>query len=136
MPRRSSVRRIRECLRLNFENKFSQVLISNMLQISRSTVQEYISRLAIASISYDDAESLTDEALERILYNKPRSDLPNTSNNKELNYSYIHAELAKKGVTLRLLWEEYKNTCPNGYQYSQFCFHYQQWRKTLKVYMH
>lgn len=55
---------------------------------------------------------------------------------KELNYSYIHAELAKKGVTLRLLWVEYKNTCPNGYQYSQFCFHFQPRRKTLKMYMH
>lgn len=130
------MRRIRECLRLNFENKFSQVQISNMLQISRSTVQEYISRLSIASISYDDAKSLTDEALEQILYNKARPDFPDSTDDKELNYSYIHAELAKKGVTLRLLWEEYKNTCPNGYQYSQFCFHFQQWRKVLKVYMH
>lgn len=89
-----------------------------MLQISRSTVQEYISRLAIASISYDDTKTLSDEALERILYNKVQTVFPDTSAIKELNYSYIHAELAKKGVTLRLLWEEYKNTCPNGYQYS------------------
>jgi transposase len=130
------MRRIRDCLRLNFENKFSQVQISKMLQISRSTVQEYISRLTIASTSYEDTKLLTDEALENVLYNKAQHVFTDSSNDKELNYSYIHAELAKKGVTLRLLWEEYKSSCPNGYQYSQFCYYFKQWRKTLKVYMH
>jgi hypothetical protein len=49
---------------------------------------------------------------------------------------YLHQERKKKGVTLQLLWHEYKETNPDGYQYSQFCERYHQWRKTLDVCLH
>src|SRR5699024_4735028 len=39
---------------------------------------------------------------------------------------YFLKELKRKGVTKRLLWEEYKAQYPGGYKYSQFCFHLQQ----------
>jgi hypothetical protein len=43
-------------------------------------------------------------------------------------------ELRRKGVTLELLWLEYKQAHPiEGYQYSQFCFHYRQWRQAQNV---
>jgi transposase len=43
----------------------------------------------------------------------------------------LHQELKKKGVTLQLLWHEYKEKCPEGYQYSQFCRLYHQWAEKL-----
>lgn len=130
------MRRIRDCLRLYYENKFSQSQISKMLGISRSTVQEYLSRLTIASMSFEDIRCVSDADLESALYHRmPKEIRAASSSDKEPDYKYIHAELAKNGVTLRLLWEEYKCGIPGGYQYSQFCFHYQQWRKTLKVFM-
>lgn len=46
---------------------------------------------------------------------------------------YLRRELTRKGVTLRLLWLEYRQAHPEGYQYSQFCLHYQQWREKLDV---
>jgi len=46
---------------------------------------------------------------------------------------YIRRELRKKGVTLQLLWEEYKQDNPDGYQRSHFCQLYRSWRKTLDV---
>ena len=36
----------------------------------------------------------------------------------------IHREYKLKGVTLLLLWEEYKAAHPDGIQYSQFCDRY------------
>ena len=45
----------------------------------------------------------------------------------------IRKELHRKGVTLSLLWLEYKAANPNGYQYSQFCFIYRQWAGKLDV---
>ncbi|MBF0290476.1 MAG: transposase, partial [SAR324 cluster bacterium] len=48
-------------------------------------------------------------------------------------FEKIHEEMKKKSVTLRLLWEEYKLLHPTGYQYSQFCEHYRQWRQRLKL---
>ncbi len=45
-------------------------------------------------------------------------------------------ELKRKGVTLNLLWEEYLQKVPDGLKYTQFCWHYQQWRKHEKLSMH
>jgi len=103
------MRRIRDCLRLYYENNLSQSQISCSLKISRSTVQDYLSRLAIAGMLYEDCKSVTDEALEERLYRKVKDVSPNIS--KEMDFRYIHSELVKTGVTL------------------------QQWRKKLKVYM-
>ena len=46
---------------------------------------------------------------------------------------YLHRERKKKGVTLQLLWHEYKEANPDGYQYSQFCELYRQWTQKLDV---
>ena len=39
---------------------------------------------------------------------------------------YYLEELKIKGVNKRLLWEEYREIKPDGYSYSQFCFHLHQ----------
>ena len=46
---------------------------------------------------------------------------------------YIRKELNRKGVTLHLLWLEYRAANPDGYQYSQFCLLYRQWTGKLDV---
>ena len=38
--------------------------------------------------------------------------------------SDVHPELRRPGVTLQLLWLEYREDHPDGYGYSQFCQHY------------
>jgi transposase len=47
----------------------------------------------------------------------------------------VHRELRRKGVTLFLLWQEYKAVTPEGVQYSQFCAAYRQWAGTLDLVM-
>ena len=37
------------------------------------------------------------------------------------DWSRMHAELRRRGVTLLLLWEEYRAEHPDGYGYSRFC---------------
>lgn len=127
------MRRIRDCLRLYYENNMSQSQISRALEVSRSTVQDYLSRLTIASLTYEAIHMLSDADLEEKLYTQSR-ELKCTPDS-DMDCDYIHKELAKPGVTLRLLWEEYKKEHSEGHQYSRFCWCYQQWRKTLKVYM-
>ncbi|WP_295995119.1 hypothetical protein [Rugamonas sp.] len=39
----------------------------------------------------------------------------------------LHNELGRKGVTLELLWQEYKAEQPDGYGYSALCEHYRRW---------
>ncbi len=52
------------------------------------------------------------------------------------NFADLHDELQRhKHTTLQLLWEEYRAANPDGYGYSRFCYHYQQWRSQRDVVM-
>jgi transposase len=44
---------------------------------------------------------------------------------------YLHRQMRRKRVTLQLLWYEYKQEHPEGYQYSFFCEQYRNWVKKL-----
>jgi transposase len=46
------------------------------------------------------------------------------------DWDEVRKELRQKGVTLRLLWMEYKEKNPDGYQYSRYCEHYLRWKKS------
>jgi transposase len=54
---------------------------------------------------------------------------------EEPDFPYIDREMKRKGVTLFLLWEEYKVLNPGGCMYSQFCAKYREYRKLNSVYM-
>lgn len=49
---------------------------------------------------------------------------------------YIFYEMKKKGVTLMLLWEEYKEKHPDGIMYTQFCERYRNFKKDNNITMH
>jgi transposase len=49
------------------------------------------------------------------------------------DWRYVHRELKRKGVTLMLLWHEYRETHPDGYSYSQFCAHYRVFQRHLDL---
>ena len=51
------------------------------------------------------------------------------------DWSEVHRELRRKSVTLSLLWQEYKETHPEGLQYSRFCEQYRAWAGKLDLVM-
>jgi len=51
------------------------------------------------------------------------------------DWSSQYKELKRKGVTLFLLWQEYKAVYPDGYQYSRFCELYRAWASKIDVSM-
>lgn len=51
------------------------------------------------------------------------------------DWAKVHAELRRPGVTLALLWQEYRMGEPQGFQYSWFCEHYRAWTGKLDVVM-
>lgn len=122
---RLTMRKIREVFRLKFECELSNRKIAESCLIARSTVAEYLFRFQQASLNWPLPEGMDDVRLERLLYPAP---LRSPGGSRPLpDYDYIHAELRRKGVTLSLLWQEYKEQEPHGYQYSQFCHRYRQW---------
>ena len=135
MPQeRLTMRMIREILRLHYSCKLSNRKISKALGCSRWAVDEYIKRAKAAGFTWPLPEIFDDEdLLEQQLCPK---DTTNPAKQKpQPDCNYIHLELKKKGVTLVLLWEEYKQDYPDGYQLSQFCEIYKCWLKTIGLVM-
>ena len=101
------MRKIREVLRLKFELDLSERQISKSTQVSRSTISDYLRRFAVSGLSWPLSDSVDAQALEAALYVLP---MGRPSEKPEPDYAYLQRELRHKGVTLQLLWSEYK--CP------------------------
>ncbi len=129
--KRLSMRKIRELLRLKYELGRSHREIAISLGVANSTVSDYAGRARAAGLSWPLPEGLDDAALEAALFPPaPPSRVPRP----EPDWSRVHRELRRhKGVTLRLLWLEYRTAHPDGYGYSRFCDRYRLWRRRLDV---
>lgn len=132
VAQRLSMRKIREILRLRHESVLSARDIARSCSVGRTTVREYLSRGAAAGLGWPLPPWLDDSRLEQLLFPPP----PPPDLIRPLpDWVELHLELRKKGVTLALLWEEYKAINPEGYQYSQFCELYRRWRGKLSLWM-
>ncbi len=129
---RLSMRKIKETLRLSYQCGLSRRQVAHSLNVSRSTVADYLYRAQQAGIGWPLPEDLTDQELERRLF-PPQQAVPSLA--KPLpDFDYIYRELKahkKFNLTLDLLWREYKEQYPEGYQYARFCELYRRWKKKL-----
>jgi transposase len=96
-------------------------------------VTKTIARAQAAGLSWP-LPPLDDEALERSLY--PVVPHHSVRSLLQPDWPSLHDELvSRKNLTLMLLWQEYKEQEPSGYQYSYFCDLYRQWHKRLDLSM-
>src|SRR6185503_12793574 len=116
---RVSMRRIREVLRLKHEGGASDRQIARSLSLARSTVAVMLERAAAAGLRWPLPATLTDRVLEAMLYAGHGSQ-QGARRKAEPDWAYVHHELRRPGVTLMLLWEEYRQCEPDGYQYSRW----------------
>jgi transposase len=125
------MRKIKEILRLCLGGGMSPRKASQSCGIGRTTIREYLERAAKAGLSWPLPEELDETSLENLLF---PSTVPLAAQRRNMpSFDYLHTELKKKHVTLQLLWHEYRESNPDGYQYSQFCLRYRAWVKTLDV---
>ena len=124
------MRKVFEALRLAFDQRRSQREIATILALSQSTVHDYLGRFRATGLPWPLPEELDEGALEARLF--ARGLTPPTATRPVPDWATVHQELKRKGVTLQLLWAEYQQTTPGGYQYTQFCRHYHAWAGTLE----
>ena len=124
---RLSMRKIREILRLKNEIGLSNRAIARACQVSNSTVGEYLIRAEQAGVGWPLAEAVSEADLYQKLF--PEGEKPVVPERPMPNWAEIHRELSRRGVTLRLLWQEYRAKYPNGYGRSQFQEYYQRWNQ-------
>lgn len=84
-----------------FHSGMSQRSIALGLHVSRNTVAKVIAAYKASNISQEMLDAIDDDELHRKLC---PDEVPNSSVQMP-DYSYVHKELLKAGVTLRLLWD-------------------------------
>ena len=130
--KRLPMRKIRDVLRLSAEG-LSTRQIAGSLTVGRTTVQAYLDRARDAELVWPLPPGMSDTELERLVYPRTAHDVSNRAALPD--WAYIHRELRRKGVTLQLLWEEYRADLPDGYGYSRFCELYTGWEGKLSPVM-
>jgi transposase len=134
--KRIGMKKIREVIRLKMSTELSERQIARALNISRPVVAKYWRGFQDSGLKPEQIDAMADSELVQRLEPQPR--LEKSTKYRELTqyFPYFVKELKRKGVTLHLLWEEYRQKHPEGYQYSQFCCHFQRWRNASEVSMH
>ena len=127
------MRKIKEVLRLKFELDLSERQISKSTQISRSTIGDYLRRFAMSGLSWPLLTELADADIDAQLF-PPKPSLPDSLRSVP-DWARVNQEMRRKGVTLFLLWQEYKEGQPDGFLYSWFCVRYREWLGKLDAVM-
>lgn len=125
----------REILRLHSLGN-SQRSIAATVRSSRDTVADVLKAADAAGVSWPLADDVSNAEIQKILFpGKYAYASPHTMP----EFQWIHSELAKKGVTLTLLWDEYcREVRKSGgvpYMYTQFCEKYRCWARVTKATM-
>jgi len=121
---RLPMRKIRDLLRLSAAG-MSKRKIAAALGVSATAAGECIRRARRAGLTWPLPDELTDEALERRLFPPPA--VAAKDRRPQPNWAAVHRELRRPGVTLQLLWEEYRAVQPDGYGISRYCELFRAW---------
>jgi transposase len=114
------MRRVKELLRLAHELGYSKRQIALSIRMPKTTVGDYLARADAAGLCYADVAGMSEEAVEALLFQ--RVELP--GQRPMPDWEWVSAELGRRGVTLMLIWEEYRQQHRDGYSYSQFRRHF------------
>ena len=111
MPQqRMDIRMIKDILRLKYHGGLSHAAIANSLCVSKGVVAKYLGLSGAAGLDWRAIAELDEAALERRLLGRGGSD----DHLVEPDYAHVHVELRRKGVTLMLLWAEYRAAHPRS----------------------
>jgi len=131
MPQqRMDIRMIKDILRLKYQGALSHQRIAHSLGVSKGVVAKYLSLAGAAGLDWQATAELDEAALEHRLLGHGSAQ----TRVVEADFASVHVELRRKGVTLALLWQEYRaaHAGQRTWAYTQFCAHYKAFARTLK----
>ncbi len=116
----------------------SQTKIAQSRHMSKSSVSDVFRIAQERSISFEEMRKLQPEEVYELFYPDKHA---SESIYKQPDYDYIHSELSKIGVTLKLLWKEYRDKkLPDGGNisvgYTKFCTGYSQYAEEKNLTNH
>ena len=121
---------IKDVIRLKWGAQLSHERIAAALGVSKGAVAKYVGLAEAAGLDWETVKDWEEPRLEARLL--PRA--ARVATFFEPDWAWVHRELARKSVTLTLLWEEYVAANPDRptWRYTQFCAHYKMFRSRLK----
>lgn len=110
--------------------------ISDIVRLTgtaRNTVKGYKRRIEKGSLSFEQILALDDDALAHAVQDEKGRERIQSEETRladlQGRMEYFSEELRRRGVTMQLLWDEYREENPHGYGYTQFCEHLSRYRK-------
>ena len=125
-----SLRIIKNVIRLKWQAQLSLEQIASTLGISKGAVAKYVSLTSVAGLDWETVQDWSEQRLSTALQPRAAPSQPFV----EPDWSRMHRELDRKGMTLMLLWQEYVEAHPeqSTWRYSQFCENYRRYALRLK----
>lgn len=127
------MRKAREALRLLLALQLSHRQAGKLAGLSHNTAARYQRLVLARGLDWAAVAALSDDALKAILY--PQHFQP-TGRRVAPDWPTVQQEMQRKGVTLLLLWHEYKESHPeDGMSYQAFTRAYRRYRQMLGLVM-
>ena len=128
----SQIKQLLRLIKLGYSNK----KIARELGVSRNTVKSYRRKTDGHPQDIDRLLETDDPVLEKCFHAGNPAYLEKRFNDLKDLLDDMIGDLKDPHVTRKLLWEEYLSKYPDGYGYTQFCYHLSQHRKAAKPDMH
>ena len=123
------MRRIKEVLRLKYEMGLNDRQVASSVRLARSTVQDYVQRVAASGLNPQQLCALGDEELDRRLF--PPREQRNTARPLP-DWEAIERELRRRGVRCGCCGRSMSTGSRTGTRYTQFLRHLRAWQKVSR----
>lgn len=133
--KRICMRKVRELLQLKYQQNYSARQAAKTVGIGKTAATEYLAGFKSSGLDYSCVVGMSDSELFKAIAKKKQTENERYTDLCD-QFTYFETELKRTGVTLQILWEEYKSSRIDFYGHSQFCHHFHHWCKEKKVSMH
>ncbi len=123
--KRIDIMDVRQLIQLKIKGE-SNRSCSVILGIHRNTVNYYVRQLKATGQEYSSLQELTDAGLKELFPTRTLSDIDRYEELAQY-FSYFKEQLHLPGGTREFLWKEYLQKHPEGYGYTQFNEHFNNW---------
>ena len=125
-----SMNKIKEIMRMKWQLGHTHREIARSVNAGASSISRCLQQAIACGLSWESVQSMDEAQIHSILYSCSK---PKNTERGNINWAWVRQELTKKGVTLQLLWHEYKQQDPQGLSYNRYCYQYRQWCNQLDV---
>lgn len=127
--------KIRQILRLYAQGE-SKRKISELTSIARNTLKKYITQFIQERLTIEAVNAMNDHELESLFTSNIEPQKDKRFEDLQLLLPHYEKEMKRRGVTMTLVWKQYRQLHPDGYEITQFYLYLRQYCKRFKPVMH